>query len=39
MVTMHGDKKPTASVNKIGASMGASLKRPQGSKRAKKELL
>jgi hypothetical protein len=34
-----GDKKPAASVNKIGAPMGASLKRPPGSKKAKKELL
>jgi hypothetical protein len=33
------DKKPAASVNKIGAPMGASLKRLQGSKKAKKELL
>jgi hypothetical protein len=33
------DKKPAASVNKIGAPMGASLKRPPGSKKAKKELL
>jgi hypothetical protein len=33
------DKKPVASVNKIGAPMGASLKRPPGSKKAKKELL
>jgi hypothetical protein len=32
-------KKPAASVNKIGAPMGASLKRPPGSKKAKKELL
>jgi hypothetical protein len=32
------DKKPAASVNKIGAPMGASLKRPPGSKKAKKEL-
>jgi hypothetical protein len=32
------DKKPAASVNKIGAPMGASLKRPPGSKTAKKEL-
>jgi hypothetical protein len=34
-----GDKKPAASVNKIGAPMGASLKRPSGSTIAKKELL
>jgi hypothetical protein len=34
-----GDKKPAASVNKIGAPMGASLKRPPGSKKAKKEFL
>jgi hypothetical protein len=34
-----GDKKPAASVNKIGAPIGASLKRPPGFKRAKKELL
>jgi hypothetical protein len=34
-----GDKKPAASVNKTGAPMGASLKQPSGSKRAKKELL
>jgi hypothetical protein len=33
------DKKPAASVNKIGAPMGAALKRPPGSKKAKKELL
>jgi hypothetical protein len=33
------DKKPAASVNKIGAPIGASLKRPPGSKKAKKELL
>jgi hypothetical protein len=34
------DKKPAAaSVNKIGAPMGASLKRPPESKKAKKELL
>jgi hypothetical protein len=33
------DKKPAASVNKIGAPMGASLKRLPGSKQAKKELL
>jgi len=32
-----GDKKPAA-VNKIGAPMGASLKRPPGSKQAKKDL-
>jgi hypothetical protein len=36
---LDGDKKPAASVNKIGAPMGASLKRPPGSKKAKKELL
>jgi hypothetical protein len=36
----NGDqKKPAASVNKIGAPMGASLKPPPGSKKAKKELL
>jgi hypothetical protein len=35
----NGDKKRAASVNKIGAPMGASLKRPPGSKKAKKELL
>jgi hypothetical protein len=35
---VDGDKKPTASVNKIGAPMGASLKRSSGSKLAKKEL-
>jgi hypothetical protein len=34
-----GNKKAAASVNKIGAPMGASLKRPPGSKKAKKELL
>jgi hypothetical protein len=34
-----GDTKPAASVNKIGAPMGASLKRPPGLKKAKKELL
>jgi hypothetical protein len=34
-----GDNKPATSVNKIGAPMGASLKRPPGSKRAKKKLL
>jgi hypothetical protein len=33
------DKKPAAAVNKLGAPMGASLKRPTGSKKAKKELL
>jgi hypothetical protein len=33
------DKKPATCVNKIGAPMGASLKRPPGSKKAKKELL
>jgi hypothetical protein len=32
------DKKPAASVNKIGAPMGASLKRPPGSKKAKNAL-
>ncbi len=37
---VDGDKKPAASVNKIGAPMlGASLKRPPGSKKAKKGLL
>jgi hypothetical protein len=36
---LDGDKKPAASVNKIGAPMGASLKRPPGLKKAKKELL
>jgi hypothetical protein len=36
---VDGDKKPASSVNKIGAPMGASLKWPPGSKRAKKELL
>jgi hypothetical protein len=35
----NADKKPAASVNKIGAPMGASLKRPPGSKKAKKEML
>jgi hypothetical protein len=34
-----GEQKPAASVNKIGALIGASLKCPSGSKRAKKELL
>jgi hypothetical protein len=34
-----GDRKPAASVNKIGVPMAASLKQPPGSKRAKKELL
>jgi hypothetical protein len=33
-----GDKKHAASINKIGAPMGASLKQPPGSKRAKNEL-
>jgi hypothetical protein len=33
------DKKPAASVNKIGTPMGASLKQPPGSKKAMKELL
>jgi hypothetical protein len=36
---LDGNKKPAASVNKIGAPMGASLKQPLGCKRAKKELL
>jgi hypothetical protein len=35
----NSDKKPAVSVNKIGAPMGASLKQPPGSKKAKKELL
>jgi hypothetical protein len=35
----NGDKKPAASVNKIGTPMGASLKQPPGSKRAKIQLL
>jgi hypothetical protein len=32
---LDGDKKPAASVNKIGAPMGASLKRPPGSEKSK----
>jgi hypothetical protein len=32
---VDGDKKPAASVNKIGAPMGASLKRPPGSEKSK----
>jgi hypothetical protein len=31
----NADKKPAASVNKIGAPMGASLKRPPGSEKSK----
>jgi hypothetical protein len=32
---LDGDEKPAASVNKIESPMEASLKQPQGSKRAK----
>jgi hypothetical protein len=33
---LDGDKKPAASVNKIGAPIGASLKRPPGSKKQRR---